>query len=143
MTFIAVLRLATRGVRRYRLRSCLTSLGITIGTASFIAMIGIGHGARLKVEDSLKSLDSSLLIAVATERRADGMPTAGALPESRGLSQEDYFAIRSDLRGIRASSLQVTTSINQAGARGRYIGAQVLGVGEAGLRLLGRKLEGW
>jgi len=56
MDFAESLRMATRTLSANKLRSGLTMLGIIIGNASVIAMIGIGEGAQKYVNGQLQSL---------------------------------------------------------------------------------------
>jgi len=43
------LRMAVQGVLANRLRSLLTMLGITIGVASVIILVAVGHGSAVAV----------------------------------------------------------------------------------------------
>lgn len=45
-----------------KMRSVLTMLGIIIGVAAVIAMVSIGMGVREKIQSSIASLGSNLLI---------------------------------------------------------------------------------
>ena len=46
MRFQNTLRIALMAIRRNKIRSALTMLGVIIGVASVIAMIALGSGAR-------------------------------------------------------------------------------------------------
>ena len=46
MTWLASIRIALRALRVNKLRSTLTMLGIIIGVAAVITMIGVGTGAQ-------------------------------------------------------------------------------------------------
>ena len=50
------LRTALRALRRNKLRSVLTMLGIIIGVAAVIAMVSIGQGADAAVQQQIQSL---------------------------------------------------------------------------------------
>lgn len=47
MNFLESIKMATTTLLANKMRSSLTMLGIIIGNASVIAMIGIGEGARI------------------------------------------------------------------------------------------------
>jgi putative ABC transport system permease protein len=46
MDFVESIKMATATLTSNRLRSALTMLGMIIGNASVVAMIGIGEGAQ-------------------------------------------------------------------------------------------------
>ena len=53
-------RIAIRALRVNKLRSALTMLGIIIGVAAVIAMVGVGAGAQARVAEQIQSLGSNL-----------------------------------------------------------------------------------
>ena len=62
MNPLQTLRVALRALRRNKLRSFLTTLGVVIGVAAVIAMVAIGEGAKARVEEAFASMGSNLLI---------------------------------------------------------------------------------
>ena len=46
MRYLAILKVAFRALRRNKMRTALTMLGIIIGVGAVIAMVGIGKGAK-------------------------------------------------------------------------------------------------
>ena len=48
-------RVALRAIRRNKVRSALTMLGVIIGVASVIAMIALGSGARASIDEQIQS----------------------------------------------------------------------------------------
>ena len=54
-------RIAIRALGRHKLRTALTMLGMTIGVAAVIAMVGLGTGARETVSDNLQSAGTTLI----------------------------------------------------------------------------------
>ena len=63
---------AARALRSNPLRSALTALGVIIGVASVVAMVALGSGAQAKIEESISSLGSNLLIIVPGAQRSGG-----------------------------------------------------------------------
>jgi putative ABC transport system permease protein len=61
MRFWATIRLAIRALRRNKLRSILTMLGIIIGVGSVIAAVSITTGATKQVEDKVASLGQNVI----------------------------------------------------------------------------------
>ena len=60
MRILAPLRIALRALRRNKLRTVLTMLGIIIGVGAVIAMVGIGNGAKAQVEAQIASLGQNV-----------------------------------------------------------------------------------
>jgi putative ABC transport system permease protein len=54
-------RVALRAIRRNKVRSALTMLGVIIGVASVIAMIALGSGARASIDEQIQSQGTSLI----------------------------------------------------------------------------------
>jgi putative ABC transport system permease protein len=90
-------KLATGSIRRNALRSVLTLLGIVIGVGAVIAMVTIGNGASVKVQENLAQLGSNMLIA------RPGQSTFGpnGSSESRAFEERDVAALKADLTGVR------------------------------------------
>jgi putative ABC transport system permease protein len=61
MDFMSILRIALRALARNKMRSSLTMLGIIIGVAAVIAMVGVGQGARKQVADQIAAMGSNML----------------------------------------------------------------------------------
>ena len=74
--------IATGGaLQRHKLRSCLTALGIIIGTSATITMMAIGAGAREQVAAQVRSLGTNLLIVMPGNANQSGVRLgAGAAP---------------------------------------------------------------
>ena len=61
MIVVELCREAIRNLARHKLRSFLTTLGITIGVASVIAMVSLGQSATASVNQDLQSLGQTLM----------------------------------------------------------------------------------
>ena len=61
MHLLENVKMAVKTLAANKLRSTLTVLGIVIGNASVIAMIGIGQGAQTFTQESIESLGANLL----------------------------------------------------------------------------------
>ena len=66
-------RTALQSLRRNKLRSGLTTLGIVIGVAAVIAMVGIGRGADEAVQSQIRGLGTDLLMIVPGATTAAGV----------------------------------------------------------------------
>jgi putative ABC transport system permease protein len=107
MDFAESLRMATKTLSSNKLRSGLTMLGIIIGNASVIAMIGIGEGAQKYVNTQLQSLGPNVLFIVPGNREAREL---GDLDTPRNLVLTDADAIASQVPSVAAVAAEKTTS---------------------------------
>ncbi len=111
---IETVRMALTTLRSNRLRSLLTMLGIVIGNASVIILVGVGRGAQNLAEDQLSSLGANVLFVVPgnndTRRRGVAFP--------KTLVIEDAEAIAEQVPSIKRVAPQITSSeVVQAGGR--------------------------
>jgi len=84
-------RIAGRALRVNKLRSALTMLGIIIGVAAVIAMVGVGAGAQARVAEQIQSLGSNLIIVLS-----GSVTSSGIRPGTRSqltISEDDSAAI--------------------------------------------------
>lgn len=61
MNVLRTIRVSLRALSRNKMRSFLTALGIIIGVGAVIAMISIGQGAKVAVEERFNSMGTNLL----------------------------------------------------------------------------------
>ncbi|MDD5349664.1 MAG: ABC transporter permease [Chthoniobacteraceae bacterium] len=109
-------RTALRALRRNKLRSILTALGIIIGVASVVAMVAVGKGAQVRIEAKVAALGQNLLTVFASNRRTSGVNSG--LGSAGTLSVADADAIAREVREVVAVSPEVSTTA-QAIANGR------------------------
>lgn len=64
-----VLRVGITALTVHKMRSFLTMLGVVIGIAAVIALVGVGKGAQAQVVSQFESLGSNLLQIVKPELR--------------------------------------------------------------------------
>jgi putative ABC transport system permease protein len=95
-----LLRLALSRLRTNRLRAALTMLGVIIGVASVVALVGVGQGTTSSITTALASLGTNLLTVNPTEQSDDG---------STSLTIEDAEAI-AELPGVAGVAPEVSTS---------------------------------
>jgi putative ABC transport system permease protein len=117
-------RLALRALRRNKLRSALTGLGIIIGVAAVVAMVAIGNGARARIEGQVSSLGQNLLMVYAGSSRSGGV-NAG-LGSASTLTLADAAAMSREVPDVIAVSPEVRTA-GQAIANGRNWSTQITG----------------
>jgi len=107
-------RMALTTLKSNRLRSLLTMVGIVIGNASVITLVGVGRGAQGLAEEQLSNLGANVLFVVPgnndTRRRGVAFP--------RTLVLEDAEAIANQVPSVRRVAPQISSSqVVQAGAR--------------------------
>lgn len=91
------LQMATKTLMANRLRSTLTMLGIIIGNASVIAMVGLGEGAQRFVNDQLQTLGPNVLFIVPGNRETREL---GGLETARTLVLSDAEAISTQVPSV-------------------------------------------
>ncbi len=96
MDIIESVKMAATTLVANKLRSSLTMLGIIIGNASVIAMIGIGEGAQKYIAKELESLGPNVLFVIPGNRETQR--TSLDLP--RTLVLEDAKAIASQVPSV-------------------------------------------
>lgn len=83
-----------------KLRSVLTMLGIIIGVGAVIAMVSIGMGVRDKVQTSIASLGSNLIIVTPGAASSSGVRQAAGTTTT--LTIKDAEAIGREVSGVAA-----------------------------------------
>ncbi len=63
LKFLTILKVGLKAIARNKLRSTLTALGIIIGVACVIAMIGVGQGSQAAIQAQISSLGTNFLMA--------------------------------------------------------------------------------
>jgi len=92
------LRAALRALRRNKLRSALTMLGIVIGVAAVITMVSIGQGANASVQQQIQSLGTNLLMVIPGATTSAGVRSGWGGVST--LSASDADAIRKECSAV-------------------------------------------
>ena len=107
MTFSASLR----ALRRNKLRSALTILGMVIGVAAVITTVGIGQGATRAIEDLIASMGTDLLVVMpGTHSRGGansgwGGASSLTIDDARAIEREGSFV--DSVTYMRTGSVQI------------------------------------
>ncbi|BAT52926.1 hypothetical protein NOS3756_18680 [Nostoc sp. NIES-3756] len=92
MNLIESMQMAGKTLLSNKLRSALTMLGIVIGNASVIAMIGIGEGGQRYVKKQLESLGPNVLFVIpgnqATQRITTNLPKTLVLADAEAIATQ-------------------------------------------------------
>ena len=70
---LATFKIALRALRRNKLRTVLTMLGMIIGVGAVIAMVSIGNGAKAQVEAQVASLGQNVITVFPGSFTSGGM----------------------------------------------------------------------
>lgn len=95
-------------LRRKRLRSFLTILGITIGVASITTILALGAGASRIVADQVNELGGTIVVIRPGVAQASGIEQLGQLPNQQQftastLTQGDLATVQ-DIAGVVAAA---------------------------------------
>ena len=90
--------LAMRAIRRNKMRSFLTILGIVIGVAAVITLVTVGGGATAKVTEDISKLGSNLLMVTPGQMRGGG----GGHGNAKSFEIDDAKAIAREIGSIAA-----------------------------------------
>jgi len=105
------IRIAFYGLRDHKFRSFLTMLGIIFGTASVIAMISIGEGAKKQAMAKYQDLGVSNII-IRDKDFTDTELEQVRTKFSRGLSLGDTKAISDILPGVKGIAPQAEAKLD-------------------------------
>jgi ABC-type antimicrobial peptide transport system, permease component len=122
--FRSTIIIALRALRRNKLRSILTALGIIIGVGAVIAMVSIGNGAKSQVEAQVASLGQNVVTVFSGNFTSGG--ARGGWGSAPTLTPEDAVAIATEIPNILGVSPEVRDR-SQVLGNGLNWNTQVLG----------------
>ena len=99
------LRIALRALGRHKLRTALTTLGMTIGVAAVITMVALGTGAQETVADDVRSAGTNMVRVDAGNftRGGEESKIATGLGSASTLTPDDAQAIAA-MAGVKYAS---------------------------------------
>jgi len=117
--------IAFDALRVNKLRSALTMLGIIIGVAAVIAMVGVGSGAEERIKQQIASIGSNVIVVLSGSLTSSGirMGTGNA----QTLTEDDARAIARECDGISLATPAVRGGVQAVYGNSNW-GTQVLGV---------------
>jgi putative ABC transport system permease protein len=120
----ATFKIAVRALRRNKMRTLLTMLGMIIGVAAVIAAIGIGNGAKAQVESQIASLGQNVVSVFPGSFSSGG--ARGGWGSASTLTPDDAKAIEREVQGVVAVTCEVRGR-EQIMANGQNWNTQVMG----------------
>jgi len=129
---------AFKSIRKNKSRSLLTALGIIIGVAAVIVMVGVGQGAQKDIQQSIESLGQNMLMVFPGASHRGGV-SRGAGSENR-FTFDDVEAIQERTKFIDYVSAMVMSAGQVIGA-GNNWNTSVYGVDVDYLKIRSREIE--
>src|SRR5262249_55469921 len=105
--------------------TALTMLGIVIGIASVIAMVGIGRGASTMIQRQISSMGRNLLMVYPGAASSGGFSFGGGTILT--LTPEDGAAIQKEIPGVRAAAVRTRAQLVYGDQNG--VPSSIMGVG--------------
>jgi putative ABC transport system permease protein len=105
MRYFVILKVAFRALRRNKLRTALTMLGIIIGVGAVVAMVGFGNGAKAQVQATIAALGQNVIMIFSGSVNRNGVYTGSG--GAGTLTVDDAAAIEKEVPGVVAVSPEV------------------------------------
>ena len=125
MNITNLFKIALRALANNKMRAFLTMLGIIIGVASVIAMLAIGQGSKISIQNQISDMGANMImIHPGADRRGGVRQDPSAM---QTLKLENFEAIRQHSKLVSAVSPNVTSSGQLIAGANNYP-SQVTGV---------------
>ncbi|HVE69773.1 MAG TPA: ABC transporter permease [Thermoanaerobaculia bacterium] len=113
-----LIKLATQSIQKNKLRAALTMLGIIIGVAAVLVMVGVGGGARSRIRQQINSLGTNMIVITPGATQQGGVSQgAQAFPN---LSLADVEKIRAEAQNVTAVSPVIVSRTSVIGGAGNW-----------------------
>lgn len=105
MSIKNLFKIAMNALLRNKFRAFLTMLGIIIGVASVIAMLGIGQGSKQSIQQQIAGMGLNLVTVVPGSQQRGGVQFGASTMQS--LKESDVDAILSECPAVLAATPEV------------------------------------
>jgi len=102
MSFAAIAKVALRALNRNKMRTALTMLGIIIGVAAVIAIVGISQGANQQMQQAIADMGANLLFISPGSPNVGGVRAGGGAAATLRIT--DMMAIQREVKLIKLLS---------------------------------------
>jgi putative ABC transport system permease protein len=126
MKLAATFRVALRALKRNKMRSILTMLGIIIGVAAVIAMVGVGNGAKSQVEAQIATLGKNMILIFSGSMTSGG--AKGGWGAAGTMKVEDAVSIVREVPGVTMVSPEIRSGAQVAAGNQNWF-TSILGEG--------------
>ncbi len=127
MKIFAVLRVAARALRRNKLRTILTMLGMIIGVGAVIATVSLGNGAKSQVEAQIASLGQNVILIFSGSFTRGGVRSGWN--NAGTLAVEDALAIEREIPDVTVVSPEIRSGTQIASGNQNW-STTILGEGQ-------------
>ncbi len=121
---LASMKIAFGALLINKLRSALTMLGIIIGVAAVIAMVAVGAGAQVRIQQQIASIGSNVIIVLSGSITSSGVRVGTG--NAQTLTEDDARALVRDCPGVQAATPTVRGGAQVVYGNDNW-GTQILG----------------
>jgi putative ABC transport system permease protein len=89
MSFQSSFAIAIKALRRHKLQTALTMLGMTIGVAAVLTMIALGTGAEAAIEQQVRAAGMNLIVVTAGNYKSKTEEDDGGVVDHQGRLELD------------------------------------------------------
>jgi putative ABC transport system permease protein len=118
MRYLAVIKVAFRALRRNKLRTILTMLGIIIGVGAVIAMVALGKAAKVQVEARIAALGQNVIMVFSGSINRSGV--FSGFGGAGTLTVDDATAIQNEVPNVAAVSPEVRSGAQIAAGENNW-----------------------
>jgi putative ABC transport system permease protein len=118
MRYLAVIKIAFRALRRNKLRTILTMLGIIIGVGAVIAMVALGKAAKVQVEARIAALGQNVIMVFSGSVNRNGV--FSGFGGAGTLTVDDATAIQNEVPNVAAVSPEVRSGAQIAAGENNW-----------------------
>ena len=118
MRYLAVIKIAFRALRRNKLRTILTMLGIIIGVGAVIAMVALGKAAKVQVEARIAALGQNVIMVFSGSINRSGV--FSGFGGAGTLTVDDATAIQNEVPNVAAVSPEVRSGAQIAAGENNW-----------------------
>jgi len=126
MKIFSILRVSARALRRNKLRTGLTMLGMIIGVAAVIATVSLGNGAKAQVESAIAAFGENVVLIFAGSFTRGGVHSGWN--NAGTLMVEDALDIQREIPGVTLMSPELRTGQQVSSVDGNW-GTNIQGEG--------------
>ena len=105
MSIRNLIKIALNALLRNKFRAFLTMLGIIIGVASVITMLGIGEGSKVSIQKQIAGMGLNLVAVIPGSQERGGVQFGASTMQS--LKESDVDAILADCPAVLAATPEV------------------------------------